>query len=65
MNITTWRRRERSIPGWGARDFYDRPLPEVYLFKFVTSRLELPRHGGSFSIKLALAGEEEYFIGRY
>jgi AraC family transcriptional regulator len=64
VNVTTWRRRERLISGWGVRDFYSRPLPEVYLFNFMTSRLELPPHGGSFSIKLAFAGEEEYFIGR-
>lgn len=64
MNITAWRRRERKITNWGVNDFYARPLSEVYLFNFVTSKLELPRHGGSFSIKLALAGEEEYFIGR-
>lgn len=64
MNVTTWQRRERTISTTGVRDFYDRPLPEVYLFSFETSRLELPQHGGSFSIKLALSGEEEYFIGR-
>jgi AraC family transcriptional regulator len=64
MNITTWRRRERRISDWGVHDFYDRSISEVYLFDFVTSRLELPPHGGSFSIKFALAGEEEYFIGR-
>jgi AraC family transcriptional regulator len=64
VNITTWQQRERRVSGWGVRDFYDRALDEVYLFDFETSRLELPRHGGSFSIKLAFAGEEEYFIGR-
>jgi AraC-like DNA-binding protein len=64
MNITTWRRRERRISTWGVHDFYERPISEVYLFNFVTSRLELLPHGGSFSIKLVLAGEEEYFIGR-
>lgn len=64
MNITTWARRERKLTRQGMDEFYGRPLPETHLFSFVTSRLELPSHGGSFSLKLALFGEEEYLIGR-
>lgn len=64
MNITTWQERSREISRQSVREFYDGALSETHAFLFETARLELPPHGGGFSLKLALSGAEEYFIGR-
>lgn len=64
MKVTTWRKPSRVIALHEIVGFYGRPLDESHAFLFETSALELPTHGGSFSLKLVLAGEEEYFIGR-
>ncbi len=64
MNVTTWQERARAISPRSAREFYDSTLAETHVFLFETAHLELPPHGGGFSLKLALSGEEEYFIGR-
>lgn len=64
MDVTIWRQHSRHISRRSAREFYDGTLAQTHVFLFETARLELPPHGGGFSLKLALSGTEDYLIGR-
>lgn len=64
MNVTTWQKPSRVFSRQSIREFYDGDLAETHAFLFRTARLELPAHGGGFSLKLALSGAEDYLIGR-
>jgi len=63
MEITTWQRHSRVIPARCASEFFDQPVSQIQVFLFETASLELRPHGGDFSLKLSLAGEEEYLVG--
>jgi AraC family transcriptional regulator len=63
VKLTSWKEPCRVIAQAEIDGFYERPLQESCAFLFETGRLELAPHGGAFSLKLVLAGEEEYLIG--
>jgi len=64
MRIVSWNRPERRIAGEEASGFFDKPLAEPWLFHFSTRRLSVEPHGGAFSLKLVLRGEERYAFGK-
>jgi AraC family transcriptional regulator len=63
VNVTEWRSPSRVLGRDEIEGFYGHPLAESHAFFFETGQLEVPAHGGAFSLKLVLAGQEEYVIG--
>lgn len=63
MHVIEWERTSRDFSQHEVDDFYERPLEAPTLFRFTTTNMALPPHGGAFSLKLVLSGEEHYEIG--
>ena len=63
MHVVEWSKPARHFPQSEIDDFYHRPLDAPTVFRFETSKMELPAHGGAFSLKTVLTGEEHYNIG--
>lgn len=63
MQVVKWEKSSRNFSQEEIDDFYERPLDEPTLFRFTTSKIALPAHGGAFSLKIVLSGEEHYEIG--
>lgn len=63
MQVIEWEKASRSFSQHEVDSFYERPLDAPTLFRFTTTNIALPPHGGSFSLKLVLSGEEHYEIG--
>jgi AraC family transcriptional regulator len=58
--VSRWRRAERRLPHAEVQGYFD-ALPHRWLaFAFDTSRSTVEPHGGNFSVKFVLAGEERY-----
>lgn len=62
MEIVEWQQPKRTIPQCDVDEFYERPLPEITVFRFSTAGLEMPEHHGSFSLKSIREGSETYFF---
>ena len=63
MQVVKWEKTSRDFSQEEIDDFYEQPLDEPTLFRFTTSNIALPAHGGAFSLKVVLSGEEHYEIG--
>jgi len=63
MQVIEWEKSTRRFSKYEVDSFYERPLTAPTLFRFTTTNIALPPHGGSFSLKLVLSGEEHYEIG--
>lgn len=63
MQVIEWEKASRRLSQHEVDSFYERPLDAPTLFRFTTTSIALPPHGGSFSLKLVLSGEEHYEIG--
>ncbi len=63
MHVVKWEEPSRDFSQEEIDDFYEQPLDAPTLFRFTTSKIDLPPHGGAFSLKIVLSGEEHYDIG--
>ncbi len=63
MEVIEWERSSRELSQYDIDSFYEEPLAAPTLFRFTTESLALPAHGGSFSLKMVLSGQEHYEIG--
>jgi AraC-like DNA-binding protein len=63
MKIVQWSAPRRRIDREEANGFFEAPLDTPWLFHFSTGELRMGRHAGAFSLKLVLAGTEEYRFG--
>lgn len=64
MQVVEWERPSRELSQYDIDSFYEEPLASPTLFRFTTESLALPAHGGSFSLKMVLSGQEHYEIGK-
>ncbi len=62
MEIVEWQQPQRTISQHDVDDFYERPLPEITVFRFQTADLQMPEHHGAFSLKSVRQGREVYFF---
>ena len=63
MEVIEWEKPSRELSQDDIDSFYERPLDAPTLFRFTTNSLALPAHGGAFSLKVVLSGQEHYEIG--
>lgn len=64
MRIIKWEKSAHALTQAGIDKFYGAPLQTATAFKFKTKKLDVPPHGGAFSMKTVLSGEEHYRIGK-
>lgn len=63
MQINQWRGGAMRVTEEND-DFFDRPLPELTLFRFESHDVQVHPHSGAFSIKFVRSGAERYEFAR-
>jgi len=64
MRFVEWEQPTRRFSQASITKFYEQPLAEPIAFRYKTRDLYMPEHGGAFSLKYVISGEEVYKIGK-